>query len=279
MKRHLTLVSALLLACAPAAFAGIHYTADTLTESGKQRQKMTVEGWVDGAGAKIVFTEAGTPLMKKGSYVVTEDGGETIYLVDPEEKTYVEWDLEALLQGLGGMMQAMGGMVDVQVDGVEVDNLDSGAGPAMHGLPTAYRKYSLSYDLRIKVMGMTRESRVETVNEVWSTDALDDVALGLWLRDAPTTGFEAVDELIAAQQGQATGFPLKTVTTSTTTGKKGKQQDSSTTTMVVTSLDREASIPPATFKVPEGYTRSEAPAAAGEGEGNPFKGLFGGGKG
>jgi len=277
MRRHLVaLLTFALTAAALPALAGIHYVADTTSRGANTNQEMRVEGWVEGAGAKIVFSETGTPLVKQGSYIVTEDGGKTIFLVDPKEKTYAEWDLEAMMQGLGSMMQAMGGMIDMQVENVEVEPLDSGSGPAMHGLATDYRKYELSYDMRIKVMGMGRENHVETVNEVWSTDALDDVALGIWLRDAPATGFESVDRLIEAEMSQAKGFPLKTVTTTTTSGKKGKRRDTTTTTMEVTSLDRSASIPAGTFKVPEGYQRTEAPMAGGEEEGNPFKGLFGG---
>jgi hypothetical protein len=278
MRRHLSALCALIVTLvALPALAGIRYTADTTSTGANANQKMRVEGWIDGAGAKIVFSEAGTPLIQQGSYIVTRDAGQTIFLVDPEEKTYAEWDLEAMLAGLGSMMEAMGGMIDMQVDNVETENIDSGSGPEMHGLATDYRKFKISYDMRIQVMGMKRNNHVDTVNEVWSTSALDDAALGVWLRDAPTTGFQAVDELIEAQAEQAKGgFPLKTVTTTTTTGPKGKRSDTTTSTMVVTSLDRSASIPAGTFEVPQGYERVEAPAAGGEQADNPLKGLFGG---
>lgn len=278
MRRHLIALCALVVTLVSLpALAGIHYTADTTSTGANANQKMRIEGWVDGPGAKIVFSEVGTPMIQKGSYIVTRDAGQTIFLVNPEEKTYAEWDLEAMLAGVGSMMEAMGGMIDMSVDNVESEQLDSGSGPEMHGLATDYRKFRVAYDMRIKVMGMKRNNHVDTVNEVWSTNALDDAALGVWLRDAPTTGFQAVDELIEAQAEQAQrGFPLKTVTTTTTTGPKGKRSDTTTSTMVVTSLDRSAAIPAGTFEVPEGYERVEAPAAGEEEGGNPLKGLFGG---
>ena len=279
MRRYLIALCAALtsLAALPAP-AGIHYTAETVGDAGGRGSKMVVEGWVDGGGARIVFGETSTPMLDKGSYMVTQDGGQTVYLVDPKEETYTEWDVEAMLRGVGQVMQSLGGMVDVQVDNVAVVKLDSGDGPEMHGLATRYRKYRLSYDMRIKVMGMNRANHVETVNEVWSTDQLADAALGLWLREAPTTGFDAVDELIEAEMSQVQGFPLKTVSTTTTTGEKGKRQDTSTSTTVVTSLDRTVAVTPATFMVPPGYQRVEAPALGGEQQDNPLKGLFGGGR-
>ena len=102
-----TLILLLLAAALPAA-AGTHYTAETTTTGPDAEQATSVEAWVDGAAAKIVFHESGTPVLEKGNYIVTTDGGKTLYLVNPEEKAYAEWDLEAMLQMVGSVMQAMG---------------------------------------------------------------------------------------------------------------------------------------------------------------------------
>jgi len=265
-----------LLAALPAA-AGIRYTAVTTSQGDGGRQSTSVQGWVDGGKAKVVFSQSGTPGLKDGSYILTQDGGKTLFLVDPKEKTYAEWDLDAMLQLAGSMMQSIQPLVNLEIDNVKVEPLGEDAGPTLHGLATTHRKYRTEYDMRIRVLGMKRANHVENVNEVWSTEDLNDIGLGIWLRSAPTTGFEDVDKLVKAEMSQAKGFPLKSVTTSTTTGKKGKQS-TSTTTMEVTELDRGASIPASTFEIPADYTRNEStlPAQQGEEEdGNPFGKLFG----
>jgi hypothetical protein len=281
MRRTLTPIAVLLVlvAALPAA-AGIRYTAVTATEGPGANQKTVVDAWVDGAAAKVAFRESGTPALEKGSYIVTTDGGRTLYLVDPEEQTYAEWDLEAMLEMFGSMMQAMGPILNLEIDDVEVEALGSEAGPAMHGLATTHARYRTSYDMKIKVLGMGRANHVVNEQEVWSTSALGDPALGVWLRSAPTTGFADLDQLVEAEMSTVEGFPLKSVTRSTTTGQKNQREQTTVTTMEVTELDASADVPASTFEIPEGYTRNEAALPAEEGEeedGNPFSKIFGGG--
>lgn len=284
MRRTLVLslaVLALGLVALP-ALAGIHYKAVTTTEGDNMKPSTTqVEAWVDGLQAKVEFRETGTPGLEQGTYMITKDGGKTLFLVDPKEKTYAEWDLQAMLQTFGNMLEAMQPILNVEIENVQVEPRGSEAGPTLHGLATTRHAHRTSYDMRVKVLGMGRTNRVETDNEVWSTTELDDPALGVWLRSAPVTGLPGVDELVAKEMEQVQGFPLKTVARSTTTGQKGKRQSTTVTTMEVTELDRSVDVPAATFEIPEGYTRSESTLPAGEeGEegGNPFGKLFGGGR-
>jgi len=255
------------LAAAPAA-AGIHYRSVTRTEAENQKpQAIAVEGWVEGASAKIAFHESGNPVAPAGSYLLTRDGGATVLLVDPEEKTYAEWDLEAMLASVGSMMQAMGPLLNIEIAGIEVEKLAEEPGGTIHGLPTTHVRYRTSYDMVIRVLGMRRANAVEQVQDIWATDALADVGLGVWLRKAPKTGFGELDELIAAEVGKVQGVALKMTQVSTTTGEKGKRSSVTRTTMEVTELERALTIPPATFEVPAGYTRTEIamPMAGGPG--------------
>lgn len=268
------------LAAAPAE-AAIHYKAVTTVETEGQKPSSTrVEAWVDGANAKVLFSEAGVPTLEEGQYLLTSDGGDTLYLVDPKEKTYAEWDLDALFAAFGAIMESVQPLVNLKIDNVEVVRLGEEAGPTMHGLPTTHVTHRTEYDMTIKVFGMSRANHVETVQETWSTTELDDVGLGVWLRNVPTTGFGDLDQLVAAEMATVRGFPLKTVSVSTTTGQKGKNESTSKTTMEVTELDRSASVPASAFELPAGYTKTEMAPAAEEGEegepANPLRGLFGG---
>jgi len=271
------------------ALAGIQYTAVTSTEGPGQSQRTAVEAWIDGPRGKVVFSESGSPGLEAGQYLLTQDGGKTLYLVDPKEKAYAEWDLEAMLQMFGSLLQAMGPIVNFKIENVEVEKLGSESGGTVAGLPTTKTRWRTEYDLTLKVLGMGRKNHVETFQEVWSTGELADPALGLWLRAASPTGFEELDELVSAEAAKLDGFPLKSIAVTTTTGQKGKRSQESRVTTEVTSLDRSVAIPASTFEIPEGYTQSQAlvpqTAQGPEGEeeeeeeeeGNPFRRILGGG--
>lgn len=280
-------VAAWLLAAAVAAapaHGGIHYQTVTRIEpdSGKP-QVIRTEAWVDGASARVEFEESDNPLMPVGAWLLTKDGGETVVIVDPEQKTWARYDLGAILGSLGSMMQAAGGMIDFAVSNVEVEKLLEEPGDAIHGLPTTHYRYRTSYDMTIKVIGIQRTNSVERVEDRWLTGALDDAALGVWLRKTPQTGIEDLDRLLAAEMEKVQGVPLKMTDVTTMTGQKGKRSSTSRTTMEVTELERGVSVDPAKFEIPAGYTETEmvAPAmpAGEEGggeEGNPFKRILGG---
>jgi hypothetical protein len=254
--RFLSLSLVLALLAVSPALAGVHYKADTVT-SGSQSGRTSVEAWVDGPKAKIVFTESDQPMMGRNDYLVTTDGGKTLYLVDPDEETYMEWNLEGMLATVGSAMESMKGLVNLEFSDANVEKLAEEPGGEILGYPTTHYRYRTSYTTSVKVMGMKRASSTETVQDVWTTGAFDAAALGVWLRnEPPATGIEGLDELIAAEMDKVTGLPLKSVSVSTTTGQKGKRQGSATTETEVTLIE-EVSVPAETFEIPAGYTRQE----------------------
>lgn len=265
----------------PAVEAGLYYEAVTRTEG--QKGEVEVRSWVDGESARVEFESGGPHAgLPKGSYLVTRDGGRTLYLVNPKEKTYSKWDLQAMMETFGAMMESMGSMMSLEIANPRVEKLGEEPGGAILGLATTRHRYRSSYDLEMKVMGMNRSQHVDMEQEIWSTQAVSAAGLGVWLRADRPTGFEGLDELLKNEMGKIEGFPLRTVTVTTTTNKKGKSQVTRST-MEVTTLDQDRSIPADTFEIPAGYQETEMmPTAGEEGEGrggNPLKGLFGGGKG
>ena len=126
-RTSLSLVLLFLLAV-PCA-AGIHYQAVTKAQDASGRStNIEVEGWVSGGSAKIVFRESGNPMFHEGAYLLTKDGGKTLYLVDPKEKTYAVWDLDAMVGMAGAMMQGMGPLLKVEVSDPKVEDLGSSDG-------------------------------------------------------------------------------------------------------------------------------------------------------
>lgn len=249
-------VVALLFALAVPCAAGIHYQAVTKTEASGRSTNIEVEGWVSGGSAKVVFKESGNPMFEEGAYLLTKDGGKTLYLVNPKEKTYAVWDLEAMMGMVGGIMQGMGPLLKIEFSEPKVENLGTSDGGAILGLPTRRSRSKTSYSMKVKVLGMGQSTDVVNEQDVWATTALTDLGLGIWLRsDPPKTGNAQFDKLIAAGAGKIEGFPLKTVTVSTST-QKGRST-TSRSTMEVTLLDAKVSVPAANFEIPVGYEETQ----------------------
>jgi len=111
----LTLALAVLAPVSAALAEGFYYEATTRDqiENGKERSRSLVRGWIDGANAKIEFADQKGTMFKPGSYLLTKDAGRTLYLVDPKEKAYSRWDLEAMLASTFALMEGMGPLLNI----------------------------------------------------------------------------------------------------------------------------------------------------------------------
>jgi len=250
----------LTLAAAP-ALAGIHYKSTTHMENPQARGQqspgdMQVEGWADGSKSRVEVRESGNPILRKGTLLITKDGGKTVYLVNPQEKTYAAWNLEGMLGGMGAMMNGVGALLKIEIsDPKVVKNLDEDGGTLL-GLPTRHVRYRTSYTMTMKVLGRGNTNDVVIDQDLWVAPKLQDLALGIWLR-TPRTGNEQIDKLIQAESGKLQGIPLKTVSVSTSTDKKRGSTQVTRTTMEVTQLDTAATVAPSSFEIPAGYKETE----------------------
>jgi len=200
--------------------AGHYYEAVTTSDTGqkkKQQEVMQVRAWVDDDAAKVEFVtgEKEGP-FSAGSYLVTKDGGETVYLVDPKEETYGSFDMEAMMAAAGQAMNALsqtGGMVKMEFTDVSSEMLSEEAGGNVLGHDTTHYRWKSGYTMRMKMMGFKQETRVDMLQDVWSTDGLDARGFGVWMRPdrALKTGNEEFDKLISSQATTVRGFPLKMV--------------------------------------------------------------------
>jgi hypothetical protein len=236
--------------CVSAASAGLYYEAVTTTQGKGQGDmgNMKVKAWVDGNSAKVEFADSKNEMMKKGTYLLTTDGGTTIYLVNPKEKTYSVWDMNAMMQFAGGAM----GMMKMTITDPKVERLLEESGPAILGYPTTHYKSRTSYAMSVSVIGMKSQSTIVKEQETWATTALADAGFGIWLRNAPKSGNEELDKLVEAEMGMVKGVPLKTVTVTTTTDTKRKKAETSTMTMEVTTL-QAMDVAESNFAIPDGY--------------------------
>lgn len=268
--------------------AGMRYESVTRTvgDKGKEVQEFKVTSWVDGERARIEFREAEGAAMAVPSdgYLITTDGGQHMVMVNPKDKQYMEWNLDAMLQTLGELQQATGGMVKIDFSDATADYGGAAPGEEILGYPTTKHTMTTGYTLEMKVMGMTQRMTVKAETESWVTTALSAPGFGAWLRKTPPkTGDPDLDTLFQGLAGKVDGVVLRSVTHSTTTDKKGRERHSTTTTEVQ-SIE-EVATPDEMFEVPAGYEKVEMPSLAGasddQGEGSGgmgdlFKKAFGG---
>ncbi len=271
-------ILALLLLAAPVA-AGIHYEATNRTEpieGGGKPQTTRVEAWVDGESARIDIRDSGDQSLDQGTWLVTTNGGETMYLVNPEEQNYLRIDLAQALNTLAVIEEATGGMMNLEFTDPEFEKTLEEDGPDLLGHDTRHYRYRMAWGIKLKMMGMGRESRFELEQDVWATDAIEDPAFGVWMRKLPReTGNDSIDRLIALQSDALRGLPLKSDGTQTMYNKKGKVTSKVRTSQEVTLLEQDVEVDPARFEIPAEFEEIVVELPEDEGGKSPFGKLFG----
>jgi hypothetical protein len=275
MKKLSVLLVVVLIAFAAQSFAGVVLVAKTTAEGGRgvEQQNSVAKTWVSGDKGKTMFEESASPLMAKGTYIITTDGGKTMYLVNPEDKTYMKWDLDSIMGMAGGAMK----MMNMKFTDPKVDALGEEPDGLIAGVPTVHYRFHTTYTMSMSFMMMKKTSKVVKEEEIWAAPKLVDAALGIWLRKTPPkTGNDDLDGLIKAEMGKVQGFPLKRKTVTTSTDEKGKVE-TNTVTMEVTELQM-VPVPDSTFEIPQDYKETSM-MGTGEEEGeesNPLAKMMGG---
>ncbi len=243
---------------ASVAQAGYVCTTVIKTEGGKrgESQPMTTKTWVEGPKARIEFAEGSNPTMEKGTYILTQDGGQTAYLVNPPEKTYMKWDLGKMAGMAGSIMQMAKGFMQMKFSQPKVEKIAEEAGPSILGYSTRHFKYRTTYTIETRILGRTSSSAVDVDEDVWTTAKLKDLGLFAWAKTQDfKTGDDQLDALMKAEKQKMTGFPLKRISVHTTKDAKGNSQVS-TTSMEVTELT-EAKVKADLLEIPQGFTEQK----------------------
>jgi hypothetical protein len=248
------LLALIVFVCVSPCLAGIAYTAvvrgDAPAGAKAAAQDGTINGWASGQNGKVEFIGNANPMMPSGSYLITRDGARTLVLVDPTRKTYSKFDVQAMLDATGGMMQGMKSMMKMQFESPKIEKLLEEDGGLIAGLPTRHYKYRTTYTVNMQFMGSHRTVTI-LEEDIWATTKTLDPAMGIWLKKQPAkTGDEELDAMIAAEMNKVSGFPLKRVSV-TTTESEGRKQ-TFRNEMEVTRLTVKP-VPLSTFQIPTGY--------------------------
>jgi hypothetical protein len=238
--------------------AGVTYNFSSVTD-GRGGTQMSGVTSIEGTNMRLDFTRGDRMIFKDGSVVLSRDGGKTLLVLDPKQKSYFELDLEEVFGSLGNAMKSMGGVVQFSIRNQKVQVSPGTSGGTIEGYATTKYRVDSTYEMTMKVMGMGSTSNIHSVTETWTTDKLGSELITFVQMKGLRTGMEDLDKLLASQTKGVKGFPLKQVTTTTTTS--GKKSQTNTTTVMITDI-RNAKIDLAKFEVPKGYKKEESPLAA-----------------
>lgn len=249
MKKMVVLMLVLALAAIP-VHAAVEFTASV--SSGPRDQSVT-RGLVDGQNARMEFVEGKAAAgMDKGGYMLTRDGGQTIYMVNPAEKSYMKINPEQLAASAGQLMNAAKGFMNMKFSNPKVETMVDEKGPELIGLPTRHVKTKTAYTVETIVFGSSSVSQVTREDDMWLTVKMNDPGFNLWLKQRNLkTGNPDVDKLIELESAKIKGFPMKIVSVSRTRDAKGREESTSTT-YEITAVKNTAAQASA-FAIPEGY--------------------------
>lgn len=244
-----------------ASLAGYYFEATTTTEAsglGRNQNVAVVHAWVNGGNARVEFQSGdATGMFREGTYLLSLEDSDIMYLVNPAEETIAEINLNEMFAIAGSIMEATGGLVQMQFSDFANEKLEEAPGEPILGYETMRYKFHTGYTMSVSVFGINRESRTTTDTEFWCTDEIDMAGFRAWLRpDRFRTGNEEIDEMISQQYGQIDCLPLRTnTTTMMSSGGGGGSDSSSTSSTEVTEL-REEEIASSTFELPTDYTQT-----------------------
>jgi len=243
------------------AFAGVEWVS-TITIRGSQKKannEIISHVYAQKGNLKQEFRGVSNENMFyfQDGYWLYKSDTSLIYIVNDKKKTYMEMDLDALLQ-LTGMF---GQLVKIQITNHSI-NTEVLPQETIEGFPCKHVKITSDYDMKVKIVFIKSSMSVHEVKEIWATPqvpGMDEVNKS-FLRKDLKTGIADLDEMIRKEMEQQKdlGFPIKMITTNIQKNKKGKIKGETTTTMTVTKIQTKT-FPESVFEIPGGYERIEGP--------------------
>lgn len=191
-----------------------------------------------------IDTVQGQIPMVVGDYVLSLDSGKTL-LVSPANKTFSEG-----LPGLNAMPPEL--LAQASLSNVNVTTEKLGAGETLQGFPTEKVRMTATYSIAIMGTVLNTMSTVEmwmTQLPATVTTPFDGSTMPKEMSEGPMK--ELADKVMAARKSLGNATPIKVVSTSSISGPM-----SLTTVSTLELLDvKAADVDPASFKVPEGFTK------------------------
>ena len=229
-----------------------------------------VSGTVRVSGDRARVDAEGTPGEGRSrDYLLLSDGGRTVTVVNPRERTYSVTNARAFEQLVATAMGAARVAMSTNLTDVRIDTQRLGAGDTIAGYPTERYRLTQEFTTNISVLGFGAEPEYNVViTDYWAAPKLQLMRNPLVEMLATTETALAqgdrsfVDRSAAARDRLFTGMPLRLIVASRSAGPddKGavKHDDGSRLIVEVTRVVR-GPVDRAALELPKGYTQRSGP--------------------
>jgi hypothetical protein len=239
----------------------------------KEAVQMRGRGTYAGDQAKIEIIDASSTtggadaFGGKGAYFIVKGGGQEMLMVDPNQKQYMKWDIANMFAGMSKVVNAVGGVVKMQMSDVHIDAQDLGAGGTIEGYPTRHIRMTQNYTVSVSVFGRSKKSQNQSTTDYYFAPSLkianpfvsNSQQMAMLSQMDMFNNSDYVSQMKAANAKiPKTGVPLKTVTTVVSTDDKGKAETTVTTMEMVNF--KASNIPASAFAIPTDYKMVEMPS-------------------
>ena len=252
MRRFLT--AAAIAAFASSACAALTYDFRSVTE-GMAHTTISGRVSIDAGKMRMDMVHGDGTLFHDNSVILSTDGGKTLRVLDPSNKTYYDMTADQLVGSADATLKQLGASLAIANQKVNV--VDQGDAGKIEGYPTTKSRIDLSYDMNVDLMGQKVTTHMDMTTENWTTDRIGAEYTNFLQLKGTHTGIEGIDKVLEAESGALKNrFPLKQVAT-VKINAMGRQIVT-TTTSAVTGIST-ASVPADRFTMPTGYTKTDNP--------------------
>ena len=205
---------------------------------------------------------------ESGDYLLLHDGGRTVTVVNPRERTYSVTDARSFERIVATAMRAVNVAVSAKLDDVRVVAGPVGAGDTIAGYPTRRYRLTQEYAATVGVMGFAGAPEYHVVmTDFW-------VAPGLELMRNPLVEMLATSETALAQADRAfversaaardrlfRGMPLRLIVAARSVDEHGRRSGKHGGSRLVVEVTRvvHGPVDRAALDVPAGFRAQHGP--------------------
>lgn len=190
---------------------------------------------------------------RDGSYLVTLDGGKTLYLTDGEDAVCSRWSVAEFWETVGDVLEGARRFANAKVHDANAEKQSDGPGPSIHGLATRHVRIKTTYGADARLLILKFRYAVEETDDLWIADDLVLSAFeDAWLRAGALSGFEYTDDMSRQWLSHGSGAVLRWKNLVRLKNLRSGEETVKRREVMVSSLEKidSASIPAGKFEVP-----------------------------
>lgn len=200
---------------------------------------------------RVKFTSDGPLMFAKGTFIISESK-DTVYLCNPQDKSYSKLNIGNANKQLGGFAAKLQKMTKMKYKNISVNIAELGDGGDVAGYSTKKYKLVVEYDTEMKILFKKVKDHQKKEYIIYATKKLPFEMMGEYSnKQFFTTAIENIDSQIQSKVGDI-GFPLKIENLAYDKENKLVSKMSFTITSV-----KEKDLNPKLFTIPAGYTEKE----------------------